>query len=266
MMRALWTAASGMVAQQFNVDVISNNLSNVNTTGYKKERVEFKDLLYQTQDRAYMLENQGKPVNLQVGFGVMPVATVKNFDTGNFERTDNPLDLAIDGEAFFMVMGPTGKVQYTRDGSFKISIVDEGSKLTTSDGYPVLDDGGNEIVINIDVSKLNVSPTGELSYMDENNTPVSLGQNIGLVKFPNKYALESTGKNLYIDNSSTGAPVADSELGTKSTISQGFLEASNVQTVEEMVKLIVAQRAYELNSKAIQSADDMLGMANNLKR
>ncbi len=266
MMRALWTAASGMAAQQFNVDVISNNLSNVNTTSYKKERVEFKDLLYQTLDRAYMLEGQGKPVNLQVGFGVMPVATVRNFETGNLDKTDNPLDLAIDGEAFFMVAGPTGNIQYTRDGSFKISISEEGNKITTSDGFPLLDDAGNEIILNIDVSKLNITSTGELSYTDEEGVVVPLGQTIGLVKFPNKYGLESTGRNLYSENSASGFAVSDTELGTRSTIAQGFLESSNVQTVEEMVKLIVAQRAYELNSKAIQSADDMLGMANNLKR
>lgn len=266
MMRALWTAASGMVAQQFNVDVISNNLSNVNTTGYKKERVEFKDLLYQTLDRAYMLGDQGKPVNLQVGFGVMPIATVKNFGTGNFEKTDNPLDLAIDGEAFFMVMGPTGVIQYTRDGAFKTGVSEAGSTLTTADGYPILDDSGNEIVFNVDVSRLSISSSGELSYTDDNGVAVPLGQTIGMVKFPNRYGLESTGRNLYSENSASGAPVNDAELGMKSVIDQGFLEASNVQTVEEMVKLIVAQRAYELNSKAIQSADDMLGMANNLKR
>ena len=266
MMRALWTAASGMVAQQFNVDVISNNLSNVNTTGFKKERVEFKDLLYQTMERAYVLEDQGKPVNLQVGFGVMPVATVKNFDTGNFEQTDNPLDLAIDGEGFFMVLGPTGNIQYTRDGSFKISITEEGSKITTSDGFPLLDDTGNEIILNIDVSSMNISSSGELSYTDELGLVVSLGQTIGVMKFPNKFGLESTGRNLYAENSASGFAVSDAELGTRSIINQGFLEASNVQTVEEMVKLIVAQRAYEINSKAIQSADEMLGMANNLKR
>ncbi|OGO79812.1 MAG: flagellar basal body rod protein FlgG, partial [Clostridiales bacterium GWC2_40_7] len=253
-------------AQQFNVDVISNNLSNVNTTGFKKERVEFKDLLYQTMERAYVLEDQGKPVNLQVGFGVMPVATVKNFDTGNFEQTDNPLDLAIDGEGFFMVLGPTGNIQYTRDGSFKISITEEGSKITTSDGFPLLDDTGNEIILNIDVSSMNISSSGELSYTDELGLVVSLGQTIGVMKFPNKFGLESTGRNLYAENSASGFAVSDAELGTRSIINQGFLEASNVQTVEEMVKLIVAQRAYEINSKAIQSADEMLGMANNLKR
>ncbi len=265
MMRALWTAASGMVAQQFNVDVISNNLSNVNTTSYKKERVEFKDLLYQTMERAYMLEDQGKPVNLQVGYGVMPVATVKDFDTGNFEQTENPLDLAIDGEGFFMVLGPTGNIQYTRDGSFKISITDAGNMITTSDGFPLLDDTGSEIYVD-DVSKLIISSFGELSYTDEEGVVIPLGQTIGIVKFPNKYALESIGRNLYSENSASGFAVNDADTGDRSTIFQGFLEASNVQTVEEMVKLIVAQRAYEMNSKAIQSADEMMGMANNLKR
>jgi len=265
-MRALWTAGSGMIAQQFNVDVISNNLSNVNTVGYKKERAEFKDLLYETLDRAYMLDGKGKPVNLQVGHGTSVVATVKNFGTGNLEKTENPLDMAIDGEGFFTVRGPKGDVNYTRDGSFKISITPDGKKLSTSDGYPVLDDAGNDIVLDVDVSKLNVSSEGELSYTDANGQSVSLGQKIGLVKFPNKNGLESIGKNFYASNSASGDPVADGESGTKSTISQGFLESSNVQVVEEMVKLIVAQRAYEVNSKAIQSADEMLGMANNLRR
>lgn len=266
MMKALWTAASGMTAQQFNVDVISNNLSNVNTTGYKKERAEFKDLLYQTMDRAYMLDGKGKPVNLQVGHGVSTVATVRDFSTGNFDKTDNPLDFAIDGEGFFSVLGPTGDVVYTRDGSFKISVTDEGSKITTSDGYPILDDMGNEIVLDIDISRLNVSPVGELSYTDESGMIIPLGQTMGLVKFPNKYGLEAIGNNFYMENSASGLAVPDSELGKRSTVSQGYLEASNVQVVEEMVKLIVAQRAYEINSKAIQSSDDMLGMANNLKR
>ena len=266
MMRALWTAASGMIAQQLNVDVIANNLSNVNTTAYKKERVEFKDLMYQTLERAYMMEDKGKPVNLQVGYGTMPIATVKNFGMGNLEKTDNPLDLTISGEGFFMVMGPTGKMQYTKDGTFKMSIADGGSKLTTSDGYPVLDDSGNEIIINVDTSKFSVSPLGELSYTDDVGTVVPLGQTIGIVKFANKFGLESIGSNFYMENSASGPAVNDSELGTKSTISQGFLESSNVQIVEEMVKLIVAQRAYEINSKAIQSSDEMLGIANSLRR
>lgn len=267
MMRALYTAGSGMIAQQFNVDVISNNLSNVNTTGYKKERAEFKDMLYETIDRAYVLDGKGKPVNLQVGHGTAVFATVKNYSIGNFEKTENPLDFAVDGEGFFTVTGPKGDVVYTRDGSFKISVSDEGKKLTTSDGYPVLDDTGSEIILGVaDISRLTVNTDGQLFYVDNTGVTIDLGQRLGLVKFPNRYGLESVGKNFYNRTDASGDPVPDAEEGVKSTISQGFLEGSNVQVVEEMVKLIVAQRAYEVNSKAIQSADEMLGQANNLKR
>jgi len=266
MMRALWTAGSGMMAQQFNVDVISNNLSNVNTTGFKKERAEFKDLLYETLDKASNINGQGKPVNLQVGHGTAVMSTVKDFSTGNLEKTDNPLDFAIDGEGFFTVQGPKGDVAYTRDGSFKVSVTDTGKMLTTSEGYPVLDENGNQIVFNGSEAGLTVSNEGDISTVDSTGATVPLGQKIGLVKFANRYALESVGSDLYEKNSATGDPVPDADLGSKSVIDQGFLESSNVQVVEEMVKLIVAQRAYEVNSKAIQSADDMLGMANNLRR
>ncbi|HOQ37457.1 MAG TPA: flagellar hook-basal body protein [Acetivibrio sp.] len=266
MMRALWTAGSGMTAQQLNVDVISNNLSNVNTTAYKKERLEFKDMLYETLNRAYLLDGEGNPVNLQVGHGAAPVATMKNFEMGNLEKTDNPLDFAIDGDGFFTVLGPRGNIVYTRDGSFKISVTDNGNMLTTSNGYPVLDDSGVEIILDFDISKLNVSPEGELSYTDENGVVVPLGQRLGIVKFPNKYALENVGSNFYSSNSASGEAVPDDEIGVRSNVMQYYLESSNVQVVEEMVKLIVAQRAYEINSKAIQSADEMLGIANNLKR
>lgn len=265
-MRALWTAASGMMAQQLNVDMISNNLSNVNTTAFKKDRLEFKDLLYETMDRASVLNGTGKPVNLQVGHGTMPVATFKNFSKGNFEKTDNPLDFAIDGDAFFVVRGPKGNNVYTRDGSFKIGLTPDGNKLTTSDGYPVLDQDGNDIILNVDVSKLNVEADGSMNYVDANGNTVDLGQKIGLVKFQNRAGLESIGGNFYSSNSASGDPVADDQLGDKSVLSQGFLESSNVQVVEEMVKLIVAQRAYEINSKAIQASDEMLSQANNLKR
>ncbi|MDP4182199.1 MAG: flagellar basal-body rod protein FlgG [Bacillota bacterium] len=266
MMRALWTAGGGMMAQQFNVDVISNNLANVNTTGYKKERAEFKDLLYETVDRAYMLNGSGKPVNLQVGHGTAVVASVKNFSAGNLEKTDNNLDFAINGDAFFQVKGPTGETAYTKDGSFKVSIGDQGNILTTSDGFPVLDDTGNPITLNVDVSKLTVTSSGELNYIDQTGATVSLGQKIGLVKFPNKQGLEAIGNNLFKPNSASGAAVLDADQGDKSSLQQGYLESSNVQVVEEMVKMIVAQRAYEINSKAIQSADEMLGLANNLRK
>lgn len=270
MMRALWTAGSGMKAQQFNVDVISNNLANVNTTGYKKERAEFKDLLYETMNRAYVLDNGGEPVNLQVGHGTMVNSTVRNFESGNPEKTGSNLDFAIEGEGFFTVLGPTGEVQYTRDGSFKISVTEDGLKrLTTSDGYPVLDDAEQEIVFDstIDISKLVVSTNGAMSYLDNQGLSVPMGQTISMVHFPNKYALEATGRNLFSRNSATGEPIQSNEdENAKSIMNQGFLESSNVQVVDEMVKLIVAQRAYEINSKAIQSSDDMLQIANNLKR
>ncbi len=266
MMRALWTAASGMIAQQTNVDVISNNLANVNTTGFKKERAEFKDLLYETLDRARVLPTGGKPVNLQVGHGTTAVATVKNFETGNPEETGNALDFFIDGEGFFMVQGPAGEINYTRDGSFKISITDSGKMLTTSDGYYVLDEAGSPIAIDVDLSKLIVSQNGELSYVDEDGLTVPTGQSIGLAYFDNRNGLESIGRNLYKGTPAAGEPMMASESTQISLINQNFLEASNVKTVEEMVKLIVAQRAYELNSKAIQSSDEMLGIANNLRR
>lgn len=266
MMRALWTAGSGMIAQQMNVDVIANNIANVNTTSYKKQRVEFKDLLYETIERAYMLDDKGRPVNLQVGHGVIPVSVVRSFSMGNIEKTESPLDFALDGEGFFTVMGPRGEPVYTKDGSFKLSITDQGPKLTTSDGYAVLDETGSEIFLNVDISKLTVTEDGEFQYIDETGVLQSLGQRMGIVKFPNKGGLENLGANTYAATSASGEPVADSETGDKTRVLQYFLESSNVQVVEEMVKLIVAQRAYEINSKSIQSADEMIGMANNLRR
>ena len=268
-MRALWTASTGMKAQQFNVDVISNNLANVNTTGYKKDTAEFKDLIYETLNRAYVLGDSGRPVNLQVGHGVETVATVKSNTTGNFEKTDDTLSFAIEGDAFFTIKAPTGETYYTRDGAFKLSISsDQGNnKLTTTDGLPVLDSNGNEIVFNsdVDINTLNVGATGDISYY-KNGSTIPLSQSIGLVKFPNRNGLESVGANFFKQNTASGAPVPDSQLGVKSVLKQGFLESSNVQVVEEMVRLITAQRAYELNSKAIQTADDMLQMANNLRK
>ena len=188
MMRSLWTASSGMLAQQLNVDVIANNLANINTTAFKKDRVEFKDLIYETMERAHILEDATRPVNLQVGHGTMPVATVKSFNMGSLEATDNPLDFAIDGESFFMVFGPKDDIVFTRDGSFKISLTDEGKKLTTSEGYPVLDETWNEIFLDIDISKIYLRI--ELSFQDEFGVTIPLGQRIGLVKFDNAKGLE----------------------------------------------------------------------------
>lgn len=267
MMRALWTAGLGMEAQQMNVDVISNNLSNVNTTAFKKDRVEFKDLFYENLSKAYNYNSEGKPVNLEVGHGVYPAATVKSYAEGNVESTENPLDVAVNGPGFFSVKDPQGNTLYTRDGSFKLSVGDDGTKIVTSDGYSLLDDGGSEIYLNdVSADNLKIDESGNITYTDANGETQSLGQKIGIYNFTNPAGLASEGKNLLSLTSASGQPIANADATYKSTLQQGYLETSNVQVVEEMVKLITAQRAYEINSKAIQSADEMLQLANNLRK
>ena len=267
MMRSLWTAASGMKAMQYSVDTIANNLANVSTTAYKKVKPEFEDLLYVTMQKAYSQNGDSKPVNLQVGHGVVARASVRDFSWGNMEQTDNMLDMAIQGDGFFSVRGPDGKPMYTRDGSFKISITNSGKMLTTSDGYPVLDRDGNEIYLDADLQNTQIQSTGEITYKDP-DTGVSLptGQYIGLSQFENVQGLEAVGGNMYTANSASGTALADAETTRPSIIRTEFLESSNVQVVEEMVKLITAQRAYELNSKAITTSDEMLQTANSLRR
>jgi len=266
MMRALWTSGSGMKAMQFNVDTISNNLANVNTTAFKKERAEFEDLLYVTIERAYMMEEQGRPVNLQVGHGSVARSTSRDFTWGSLQQTENSLDFAIVGDGFFSIRYADGNIYYARDGSFKLSVMEDGNMLTTARGYPVLDENGEPVFFNYPLEQMVVSEQGEVSYRDEEGFIIPTGQRIGLFKFNNPQGLESIGGNMYSENSASGYAVFDQELGEPSIIRQGYLEASNVQVIEEMVKLIIAQRAYELNSKAITSADEMMGIANNLKR
>ncbi|HBR03811.1 MAG TPA: flagellar basal-body rod protein FlgG [Ruminiclostridium sp.] len=267
MMRSLWTAASGMKAMQFSIDTISNNLANVSTTGYKKEKAEFEDLLYVTMQKAYSGENDQRPVNLQVGHGVVTRATVRDFASGNLEQTSNKLDMAIVGDAFFTVRGADGNTYYTRDGSFKVGMTDEGKMLTNSSGYPVLDQDGIEIYLDYDLDSYEIQPSGEIMYKDpETGIGLTTGQFIGLFQFENPQGLEAMGGNLYKSNGATGEAVLDSDTDSPSTIRNYFLESSNVQVVEEMVKLITAQRAYELNSKAITTSDEMLQTANNLRR
>ncbi|NLO40509.1 MAG: flagellar hook-basal body protein [Ruminiclostridium sp.] len=266
MMRSLWTASSGMKAMQFNVDTISNNLANVNTNAYKKERAEFEDLLYVTMERAYMMEDQGKPVNLQVGHGVVARAVSRDFSGGSLQHTENMLDFAILGKAFFSIRYADQNIYYTRDGSFKLSVMEDGNMLTTSRGYPVLDENGEPVYFNYPLEQMVVSEQGDISYKDEDGFVIPTGQRIGLFKFNNPEGLESIGGNMYSENSASGFATFDNEMGEPSILRQSYLESSNVQVVEEMVKLITAQRAYELNSKAITTTDEMLGIANNLKR
>lgn len=273
MMRSLWTSATGMTSQQQNVDTISNNFANVSTFGYKRERMEFKSLLYETMQRASLdpVNNTGRPVNLQVGHGVRPIATSRVYTQGNLQVTDIPTDFAIEGDGFFVIRSDEDTVSYTKDGAMKISRTLDGElMLTTSEGYPYLSVDDEPIIIpgNVMMKDLTVSEEGLIYYMDTNNVQQELGYQFNIVQFPNVQGLEAIGGNLLRQTAASGDPLMETEgeVNRVSSIRQGTLEMSNVQVAEEMINLIVAQRAYELNSKAIQTSDDMLQLANNLKR
>lgn len=268
MMRALWSASSGMQAQQLNVDVTSNNLANVNTAGFKKSRAEFKDLIYETLRRPdnYQM-GQGTPVGLQVGHGVRPSATSRDFTEGNLQPTGNTFDVAIEGSGFFMVERPDETMAFTRDGSFKISLDGTDRNLVTSEGYFVLSSDEDYITIPEDYTDISISADGLITGRDPDGTIEELGQ-IGLVKFLNPEGLLAIGNNLFEETDASGEYVLKEDVSDPGfgTMLQGFLEMSNVKVVEEMVNLIVAQRAYEVNTKAVQASDEMLAQANNLRR
>lgn len=264
-MRALWTAATGMKAQQFNIDTISNNLSNVNTTSYKVQRAEFKDLFYANIKKATINDEQGRPVNLEVGHGVMPVATKRDFRTSSFVETQGTFDFAINGEGFFAVEMPNGDIRYTRDGSFKLSVDGDESTLVTSDGYYVLSEDDDLITIESGMKDISVDSLGYIYAKDEDDETVELGR-LMLVNFMNPEGLQSEGQNLYSATVASGESILLEAEEMSTSVIQGYLETSNVQVVDEMVKMITAQRAYEVNSKTITTADEMLQMANNLKR
>ncbi|MEO7425336.1 MAG: flagellar basal-body rod protein FlgG [Fibrobacteria bacterium] len=261
MIRSLYTSATGMKANQLFIDNISNNLANVNTTGYKKSKLEFQELLYQTiQDPgAGAADGAKSPAGLQLGLGVRSVANQKIFGQGNLQETKNPFDMAITGSGFLQVQMPSGEVAYTRDGSFKIS--NDGT-LVTSQGFAM----EPQITVPDGAQNIQIDATGKVSVqMSDAGTTEEIGQ-IELVKFLNEGGLKSMGNNLYQVSPASGEP----ESGTPGTnglgtLAQGFLEASNVELVEEMVAMIVAQRAYEISAKAIQTSDSMLQLANQLK-
>ena len=262
MMRALWTSASGMMAQQFNMDVISNNMTNVNTAGFKKARAEFQDLLYEHIRLAGSVDSLGQqiPVGLEVGHGARPSATYKVFSQGETRITDNPTDLTIMGDGFFQVQLPDGTIAYTRDGSFKLD--GEGS-IVTADGYYL----EPAITIPPEAVQIVVREGGQVEVtLPQGQGNEVVGQ-LMIAKVINPAGFTSIGNNLYKATDATGEVV----LGTPNSdgfgaIEQGVLESSNVKVVQEMVDLIVTQRAYEVNTKAIQASDDMLQQANNLKR
>ena len=270
MMRSLWTAATGMAAQQINVDTISNNLANINTTGYKKESAEFKSLLYQTI-QGKSTDNQGnpKPVGVQVGLGVRNSAITTRFDQGTLTNTENPLDLAIAGDGFFMVQQQDGSVGYVRGGAFTAALKDGGVTISYGDGNPVLDINQQPIVFDAtyNMDKIAIDEAGRISFPDANGVYQQTGVQIGLAQFSNPAGLTKLGNGIYSESEASGeARIAfPEEEGTSSVIKQRFLEASNVSAVDEMVNLIVAQRAYEMNSKIISASDTMLQQANNLR-
>jgi len=272
MMRSLWTAASGMTAQQTNVDLIANNLANVNTAGFKKERMEFQSLLYQTMSRATVDPGTGAvgPSNLQVGLGVRPIATTRIFTMGNLERTENSLDFAINGPGFFAIQRNLDTIAYSRDGNFRLSVADGGLMLVTAEGFPVLGVDDDVIIIpdDVNIATMAVGDDGTILFTSAEGEIEDLGLQIALVQFANPQGLEAVGGNLFLATASSGEALleADGMTTQLSEVLQGFIEMSNVQLAEEMVRLIIAQRAYEINSRAIQASDDMLQQANNLRR
>ncbi len=264
MVRSLWTAASGMNGQQFNIDTIANNLSNVNTTGYKQVRGEFEDLIYQNSRLAGTpaTEETLTPTGIQVGHGVRVAATQRLFNQGSIKATDNFTDLALIGEGFFRVLQMDGSYGYTRDGSFKI---DRNRQIVTSNGNRLLP----EVILPEGSSpeSLAITRDGRISVrMNDALEPIDIGQ-IQVYRFVNPAGLQAIGDNLFQQTAGSGEAVGGRPgFDGMAEVYHKFLENSNVSVAQEMVNMIVAQRAYEINSKAIQTSDTMLGIANNLKR
>lgn len=262
MIRSLFIAATGMEAQKINIDVIANNLANTNTAGYKKSRADFQELMYQelASPGATSAAGSQLPSGIQIGLGVRPVAVQKVFQQGDLVKTGNALDLAIEGDGFFQIIKPDGEIAYTRAGTFKL---DSEGRIVNSEGYAL----EPEITIPADAIQITIGSDGRVSVIQPgSNVPNEVGQ-IEIAKFPNPGGLKSIGRNLFVETSSSGAPTTSTPgsdgLGS---IQQGFIELSNVNIVEEMIQMIVSQRAYELNSKAVQAADEMLQVTNNMRR
>jgi flagellar basal-body rod protein FlgG len=263
MMRALWISATGMNAQEVHLDVIANNLANVDTCGYKKSRPDFEDLVYEIVKAPGTPIATGSmlPTGVQVGCGVEVAGTQKIHTLGPIRETGNPLDMAIEGDGFFQLLAPDGSIVYTRDGSFKL---DAEGRLVNSNGYIFQP----EIVFPEDTTQITITEDGVVFVVLQGD-PRELHEigRIELVKFINPAGLLSLGRNVYKETAASGPPI----VGTPGkrgfgSIGQRFLEMSNVDIIDEMVNMIVAQRAYELNSRSIQTADNMLGTANGLKR
>ena len=263
-MRALNAAASGMKGLQLKIDTIANNLANVNTTGFKKQRVEFKDLIYEKLLEPSRVNGEGGNVSIEIGQGVMTSATTRNFTEGTLQNTNNDLDVAINGEGFFEIKDGRGRIRYTRDGSFKISVEDGNSFLVTSDGYKVQGFDG-DINLGQNITKVIIDKSGKISVTRDGEEAPEEITTFRMSKFLNPSGLEAIGSNLYSETIISGNPITN-ETEEVGEVWQGFIETSNVQVVDEMISMITAQRAYEINSKTIQTADKILELANNLRR
>ncbi|MBO5426778.1 MAG: flagellar hook-basal body protein [Lachnospiraceae bacterium] len=275
MMRSLWTAASGMRAQQTKVDTIANNLANVNTTGYKTQQASFKALLYQNlQSTSTNNAGELKPVAAEVGLGSRVSAITAEFSQGNLQATERAFDVALEGDGFFSIRTPNGEVQYTRDGTFNISPVPGGNMLCTADGHPVLDQNGNNIILpnTFVATDVNIDFEGGIGFPGADGNIVPLTNNgyevkLGLYQFNNPTGLHKEGNNAFSVTPASGDPIAEEGNAnlTPTKVIQFYTEGSNVDVADEMVNLIVAQRAYEMNSNAIQASDEMMQQANNLR-
>jgi len=263
MIRALYSAASGMTAQQLNVDNIAHNLANANTVGYKARRAQFQDLLYQNlvTPGASAGQQTVVPTGLQLGLGTRAASNEVLFTQGNFSVTSNPLDLVIQGRGFFQVRMPSGEIAYTRAGSFHL---DRDGNLVTLDGDPI----EPQITLPPDAQSISVAPDGTVSYTQPGQTAAQLAGQIQVANFQNPAGLNSIGRNLFLPTDASGDPTVGTPGGQEGlgTLLQGYLEQSNVSIVEEFINLIVSQRGYEANSKVVKAADDMYQQVNNLVR
>ncbi|MFZ7102092.1 MAG: flagellar basal-body rod protein FlgG [Peptococcaceae bacterium] len=259
MLRSLYTSGSGLNSQQLLLDTIANNLANVNTTGYKKNRVNFQDLIYQKMQIA----TREKPVQVEVGTGVRVSSTQVDFKQGILQQTDNELDMAIEGSGFFKVLMPQDVIGYTRNGACRL---DDESYIVNSDGFRLLDDGDSPIQLPDDTREVQIVD-GIIYALVDGETDSEEVAEIGLARFNNPTGLEKNGGSIYLPTSASGE-AQDGVVGEEGfgSIRQYFLENSNVNVVEEMVQMITAQRAYEINTKTIQTSDEILQMTNNLRR
>ncbi len=254
MLPALWVAKTGLSAQDTNLTTISNNLANVSTTGFKRDRAEFQDLLYQIkrQPGAQSTQDSELPSGLQVGTGVRIVGTQKNFTAGSLQTTEQPLDMAIDGRGFFQILQPDGTTSYTRDGTFHL---DSNGQIVNASGFAL----EPAIIIPNDAQTFTVGRDGTVSITIDGNPASQVIGNLQTADFINPAGLQAVGNNLFLETAASGAPqIGTPGLNGFGTTLQNTLETSNVSTVEEMVNMITTQRAYEMNSKVISTADQML--------